>query len=462
MKQEHIANVLPSKLMQYLQAHAEEKLFRRRAVLLRSNDQWALICCTVEGFRSTDQLPDAVPSRKYEQVVLHEDWLTGEQCLDLTADLQAGHATFDDIKLTRDQSMHWSTEFVPVQNNYMPVAGYVAQMRFGQQGLPAQITMLIAPQLPYYPDTEEAARDWLPFPLYHGHSDGRNEHVVFMLPESRAYISDTQYGEDGILQLTVSGNQVNDLSLLIKGAYWHDKKLHHIDATVKAEKASVPVPADVRRLEYCLIDETGAMYDFHREDQYSRLRGERSVIGADSRSLCERARQAAHNGEGLHVEFKPFIDLAQGHFEKGQKSQKTKLHEVLATVVAFANTSGGTVYLGIDDDCVVTGIAQQFGEWAQGPLDDGNLQRYAREFKTIIKDRVHGEVNLQVSPVQIDGMHIVAIEVAPAAIKPLALRQDNYLYVRKGASNQKVSPTEWRSVLEPESEMPFFNNVLTR
>ncbi len=457
MKQWATGNVLPNDLTQYLHAHAEEKLFRRRAVLLCSNDQWALICCTVEGFRSIGQRPDSVPSRRYKQVLLHEDWLTGTQCLELADGLQAGHATFDDIKLERTPTMHWSTEFVPVQNNYMPVAGYVAQMRFGQQGLPAQITMLIAPQLPYYPDTEEAARDWLPFPLYHGHSDGRNEHVVFMLPESRAYISDTKYGEDGILQLTVSGNQVNDLSLLIKGAYWDGKKIRHIEAVVNDAASSFAVPYDASRLEYCLIDDSGTLYDFHREEQYSRLRGEMSVIRAERHSLREQVRQASRDGEGLHSEFKPFVDPSEGLYDKGPKGKKTKLCEVIIAVIAFANTSGGTVYLGVEDDGAVTGIGLQFGEWAKGPLDDASLQRYAGELTAIIKDNVQGEVNLRVLPVQVDGTHVIVIEVAQAVVKPLALRQDNYLYARRGASSPKIPPAEWRSVLEPEAGMSFLN-----
>lgn len=457
MDREHHSNELPSKLRQYLQSCPEEQVFRRRAVLISSNDSWTLLCCTIEGFRSIEQVPEPVTPRRYSKAILHEDWLTGKQCLNIATDLHAGRASFDDITLEGESATHWSTEFVPIRNDFMPYAGRVISTSWGQQGTPAPLRTLVAPNLPYYPDTDEAARDWLPFSTYHGHSDSRNRHIIFLLPEDRAFISNSEYSEAGTLQITISGNQVASLPLLIKGAYWEEKAISQVESVVSGTKAVLAVPANADRLEFCLIDGIGTIYDFHREDQYSRLRNEGSVLNSSKRSLIEQVRRAVHDGEGLHVEFKPFVDPRQPLTSNGQR---TKLHEVLATVVAFANTSGGSVYLGIDDDCALSGIAPRLGEWAKGAVNDENLERYVGALKASIKDHVQGEVTVQVLHVHIDGSQIVVIEVAPAATKPVIIRQDNYLYARKGASNRKVPPDEWRTILDSNAEAPFFGRAM--
>lgn len=377
--------------------------------------------------------------------------------MEFAANLHVGRADFDDIALRCDPTAYWSVESVPVQNDYMPYAGQVVSMNWGRQIAPQQFRTLVAPNQPYYPDTEEAARDWLPFSKYHGHSDGRNNHVIFLLPEDRAFISASEYSDEDDLEITVSGSAVSSLPLMIKGAYWEGQSIKQIESVVRGKNVRVAIPANADRLEYCLIDGLGTIYDFHREDKYSRLRNEVSVLGSNKRSWVELVSRAIRDGEGQHVEFKPFVDPRQ---PLTSNSQRTKLHEVITTVVAFANTSGGSIYLGVDDDCAVTGVAPRLAEWAKGAVNDESLERYAGELKASIKDHISGEVALQVKNVQIDGAWIVVIEVAPAPAKPLSIRQDSYLYGRKGASNRKVPPDEWRNILDFNADSALFSRAM--
>lgn len=455
MDREHHANERPNRLLKYLESRLESQIFRLRAVLIFSNGGWSLLCCAIEGFRSNDHLPEPVSPQQYSQAILHEEWLTGRECLAFSENLQAGRANFGEITLDLAPSAHWSTEFVSVRNDFMPHAGFVIAMSWGQSS-PAPVRALVALLHPYYPDSDEAARDWLPFPLYHGHSDGKNNQVLFLLPEERAFMSNSEYNDDGLLQVTLSGNEVRSLPLMIKGAYWEERTIHHIESAVSNAKANLTVPANADRLEYYLIDGTGTVYDFYREDRYSRLRDGGGVLNGNKRSLSRQVRQAISDGEGLHVEFKPFVDLQRTHSANGQK---TKLHEVITTVVAFANTAGGSVYLGIDDDCSLSGIDRQLSAWAQGPADDANLARYIGALKASIKDQVQGEVSLTVCSVQLDGALILAIDVAPAVAKPVIIRQDYYLYARKGASNRRIPPDEWQATLNPNAESAFLRGL---
>lgn len=438
----------PNKLIERLQASRDVRRFRRRTVLTNGNDRWELVCCTVEGFLLNEGTPQVVASRRYRQAILYEEILTGEECLRFVSDVQEGHAQFGDIDLQRGQNSQWTTELLPVNNDYMARAGYVISLGFAQHGTRASVSTLLSAGQPYYPEIDDAARDWLPFPVYHGHSDARNDQIIFLLPETRAFIAGAVFSEKGTLDIVVAGTEVGTLSLLVKGAYWEEKTIHHFDAIVSDAAATLMVPVDADRLEYYLIDREETVYDFHRENRFSRFAPNGNTLGSVKRTLEDQVREACQGGEGLHVEFKPFVAPEQ---QLGSVSQKTKLREVVTTVVAFANTSGGHIYLGIDDDCTVTGIDQDLQKWAKSGVDDVVVSRYLGALKNRIKEAVHGEVALHVAHKVISDALVVVIEVPPAPIKPISLQQDQYLYVRTGASNRKLPPDQWKSVLQPDT-----------
>ncbi len=169
--------------------------------------------------------------------------------------------------------------------------------------------------------------------------------------------------------------------------------------------------------------------------------------------MADQVREACRDGEGLHVEFKPFVEPEQ---KLGSSNQKSKLREVVTAVVAFANTDGGNIYLGVDDDCTITGVAHELRKWARSAVNDSVINRYLGALKNKIKEAVHGEVVLQLAHTVIADALVVVIEVPPASIKPLSLQQDQYLYVRTGASNRKLPPDQWKSILQPDKLLNLF------
>jgi hypothetical protein len=418
--------------------------FRRRAIMTTEDGHWVLLCCTVEGFRPGEKMFEPMRPRKYREAILFEDILTSTECLSFVGQLQEGRARFGDIYLEPYKNTQWTTTAVSASNDYMECAGYVIGLNVGESRPRRPVETLLTPDEPYYPDVYEAASDWLPFPVYHGHNDGRHNQVFFLLPETRAFIANAALTEKDILEITIGGTDVSQLSLFIKGAYWVDKAIHHFETDVTGSKAVLAVSAGAHRLEYYLLDRTGTVYGFHREDRYTQSRLGGNVLGTNKRKLRDQVREAANAGEGTHVEFKPFIDPKQKHELGGQKS---KLGEIVITVAAFANTGGGNIYLGIDDDCSISGIDRKLGEWAKSEIDDSVIDRYLGELRSKIKDVVIGEVTLRLSCTAIDGVLVATIEVPPATNKPITIRQDNYLYARMGASNRKVPPDQWMAIL---------------
>lgn len=438
----------PSRLIDRLLTNRDGRRFRRRAVLTNKDGQWELVCCTVEELLFGERAAEVAASKYYRKAVLYEDFLTEAECLSFVEALQAGRAQFGNIDLQRGQNPQWSTEHLPVINDYMARAGHAICLRFPQRGNRVSVGPLLEADQPYYPDVENAARDWLPLRVYHGNSDARNDQIIFLLLETRAFIAGAAFAEEGKLKVTVAGDGVGTLSLAIKGAYWEEKAIRHIDGVVSGTTAVLAIPADADRLEYYLIDREGVVYDFHREDRFSRLPSDRSVLGATRRALGDQIHEACQQGEGLHVEFKPFVPPEQ---QLGSVGNRTKLREVVTTVVAFANTAGGHIYLGVDDDCTVVGVDQDLQRWAQSIVDGEVVGRYLGALKNRIKEAVHGEVTLHLESRVVSDGRVVVIEVAPASIKPVSLQQDQYFYVRTGASNRKLPPDQWKGVLQPEA-----------
>lgn len=455
MDPEYSFDGIPGKLAKYLEVRDNQRLFRRRAVLILINSKWELMCCVVEEFLSGSASDARTSSKQYPQAILYEDLLTGTECSKFAEELQEGKCRLGDVHLERIQPVQWQTQQLAVDNTYMRNAGCVVSMRFSQSGARASPRTLLAPDQPYYPDIEEAARDWLPLNVYHGYSDARNEEILFLLPETRGYITGGKFLDNELLGISVEGTEIATQRFLIKGAYWQEKKIHHFDVPVVGETVWVPVPSTADRLEYYLIDSEGAVFDFHKENRFSGRSATGNVLGSVQGELHEQVRKAVSDGEGLKVEFKPFVEPEQ---KLTSNNQRTKLHEIVVTVAAFSNTAGGHLYLGITDDCELVGIDQKIAEWIKGPVDDAAIKRYLGALKSRIKDAVHGDIALRLDHVRIDSVLIVVIEVGSAVNKPITVKNDHYLYARTGASSRKVPPEQWKDVLEQHNVANFFQS----
>ena len=418
--------------------------FRRRTVLTRAAaEKWLLVCCTVEALLGPCPADAAVSTHQYPSVVLYEDWLTTDECRRFVEDIQRGRITFGTFCIERRANASWRLEMVPLKNAYMHRAGAIASTRFEESPFGFPAGPLLAAAEPYYPDLGEAARDWLPFTVYHGDRDARNQEIVFLLPEARAYFAGAA-SRDGVLEIEIDGRDAKRLPLVVKGAYWDDSAIRHFAAEVEDGKAIFQVPNHVDRIEYVLMDSGGMIYDFQREDRFSDSGLRAGSSDAAAHSFAEQVRSACLDGEGMQTEFKPFVACDEG---MGKRSGKTKLRELVMTAVSFANTHGGRIYIGVDDECGITGIGPDLAKWAKAEVTSAAADRYRGALTARIRDNVVGDVSLRVSHGMVEGALIIVVDVAESDSKPAVVRGDNTLYVRAGASNRQVPPDQWASML---------------
>jgi len=436
-------------IRRYIEANQSGyQALRRRAVIYELDGKWVLQACVVEGISINREI-NIEATRDYSRAVLFEDWLTPEELQQFIAQSLQGEFSLGKYQLKATYNYRqWTKERQPLSNFYMSYAGYVWSSRF-QDRMNSFQGELLSPNQPYYPDLHEAVKDWLPFPIYQGSSDQKNGEIILLLPETRAYFEDAIPHENSV-DLRISGAEANKLDLEVKGAWWDEDGIHHFTENVHEGNALLNVPDHAKRLDYVLVDTAGAVYDFQQEDVYRHTGLGRKSKTDQARSLANLVTEACLKGEGPRIEFKPFI-----------YPEDSKLFEVIKTVVAFANSEGGNIFLGISNGCEIDGIDIPLKKWAESDADEEACTRYLGEIRGKIRDKLQSEVQIIFRHVTIDKHLIGIIEVSEAIGKPVTIHQDKSLYIRRGSSNTKASPEEWASIIRAPTNgglSTFFNS----
>ncbi len=423
---------------------------RRRAVMYKTKDGWDLLACVVEGISVVRSEIQKQSSRFYSKACLYEDWISLEQLSEFITQIAEGEFRLGAIGLEATYShRNWSSERLPLRNNEMAFAGYVWRARFSDNvhGVSGE---LLSPKQPYYPDLHEAVRDWLPYPVYHGSSDSRKGEIAFLFPETRAYFEDINPMSDSI-ELSISGSEVDELELEVKGAWWDEDGIHHFTVNAVGGRAKLAVPISAKRLEYVLAGTDGEVYDFQKEygDTHTGL-GRSSKTGKN-RTLISLVEDSRRNGEGPTIEFKPFID-----------PKDSKLDEVIRTVAAFANAGGGKIFLGISDGCELIGIEEGLGKWAKSEANEMSCEQYLGIIKGKVRDQISKHVDINFNQLVVGGLRVIVIEVGEAKNKPVTIRkEEKVLFIRRGASNVKASPEEWNAICNASKGMHAMHNIFS-
>lgn len=437
----------PVNLTEYLQSNLDNSDFvlRRRSVLVHTApDHWVLAISVVQAFPDKTLRPEPQLSRKYDRIQLLEDWLDVFQVRKIIESIQAGTMTIADVSLTRTSGPNWQSEFVAPPNNFMDRVGFVVQTKFEQHQIPLMQDPLISATEPYYPDDATALQDWAALTLHHGYNDGRNGHIVFLLPEARAYFT-SAVSDNGTLLLNLGGSAIGSITLIVKGAYRIEGKLHHFGGLAIGDHVEFQVPNEVERLEYALIDSEAGLYDLQRESWGAQAGSLRRRASTPDDALVQHIRDAVESGEGPTVEFKPFIDPNEA---PGAIREKTKFREILRTIAAFANTAGGSIFFGVEDDCMLKGIQEDLAKWGDCEPNEGLRIRYKGTLTNKLCDHLLGDIRFAIAFATADDALIVVLSVARQEGAPVGIKDDGHYYVRRGSNSVRLMPHEWPTVLD--------------
>ncbi|HKZ93683.1 MAG TPA: ATP-binding protein [Candidatus Bathyarchaeia archaeon] len=145
---------------------------------------------------------------------------------------------------------------------------------------------------------------------------------------------------------------------------------------------------------------------------------EEQVVIEDSE---ERLLDMISRGENEHVEFKKELDS----------------REFLETVAAFANTYGGSIFLGVDDNCRICG----FKEDAEDKIVD------------MIADSCDPSIDVQIHQEVLHEIPVTIVEIPEGTNKPYVLNNRG-IFIRRGASDRQIKRTELDDVYAKKQQRP--------
>ena len=162
-----------------------------------------------------------------------------------------------------------------------------------------------------------------------------------------------------------------------------------------------------------------------------------SVIEKSSEE--KRVLSLIHDDESESVEFK--VALFRNPHTKN-KCKKTK-DEVLSSIVAFANTNGGRLIIGVDKNRAVVGLQEEMDFTKENPYDDFMLR-----LKNLIMDRIGFEVFKFISYkiVIVLDKPVCLVECIESRI-PIFL-DENRFFIRANPARQELTGTKKDKYIE--------------
>lgn len=418
-------------------------LARVRYVLVeRDRDKWDVAIIVAHVFTKDEKTPEPTKELDYSSVRLCEGWVPLNSFVHCfkNARLELPNICFPFVKnRSRDRT------FLSGNNRFHRRPGHLYTVDW-QDTTHVNHDILLSYNLPYCPDVLAAVRHWTGLVEFTDSHVYRGKFLLFV-PECRAYIGKlARVGNE--LQIKVERIQSCEPNLCIKGAYWTDSQemnYEPLEATVNIDgSATLSLPEEVRRLELFLLGPSETLYDYHREGRWP-LEGTTSVLTVEKPNTSDEKiiQQAIKSGEGVTFEFKPYIAPSNPKFK-----------EVIRTAIAFANKSGGYIFLGIADDCQVLGVEHELVNQNRNTAIDFEQQvsRYIGAVLQALRGRIVQSVNVEVTSISFAGHRVIIVKVPPGNEMPYRDAQGDHLYIRRGANNVLPNNEELKELLSPSKQ----------
>lgn len=313
---------------------------------------------------------------------------------------------------------NWDEEIVPshINSSRRPVRRYTIQVERNAffPGGP-----LINYSLPYRASAAQYVREQFALRAFHS-VDACKGQFVIEFPDNRGAIAleggrISISGATDTLRLvgSINGNAVVDLSGEEVGAY--DE-------------------SGIGDVDLWLIDPRSDVVDYLSTAEWTYRYSPAQPIKQGEDILAFIGR-----GESEVCEFKPYVDLSH---EKACELEKS--------VCAFSNQRGGTVFVGIDEDGSVIGLARYFRRG--GAEIDRLLTGYVDGIRKRLRESLKDNQCFDVRSIMVGGAHLVVISVTQAGDVNFVLtsKYARTAFIRHGATSMKLTPPELKALLEPQ------------
>jgi predicted HTH transcriptional regulator len=187
------------------------------------------------------------------------------------------------------------------------------------------------------------------------------------------------------------------------------------------------------KLKVLIVNAESEVIDQFTETEQGASRNR--VIFAGARYSTELMETIRH-GETDKVEFKEFIRL--------DDKRDKKVNDIVKSVAAFSNTTGGTILVGIADDAEVLGINDQF------PHDRKKAETFVGDYfqkvRELLKDRLNRIPFVDMHAELFGDKTVLVIRVEEGSAKPYLDIQTKDVLIRRGASNVRADENDLRLI----------------
>ncbi len=366
----------------------------------------------------------SVPPRRdeYRELMFDEWWTTTDEAAKIVAGLVGGDPTLDGVR-------------VPLF--YVPSARHRIGQRSSITGWPEWLFEMnvnrqqrkgpssdpvVRPGLRPYGSAAQAITDWVwRAPTKEASNVPRENQLVVVVPDYRARINSAEWRARTVIA-DVDGSEPGlELQALVLAGGTH-QPLPAISNPPFTAATTLEVPTGTERVELFLVRQNGELADhvvLHGAgEEFEAIAGEPTPE--------EQALTDLRAGEGQEIEFKPFI-----------APNEPKEDELVRTVVAFANTDGGRLYIGVKDTGAPEGEAV-LCKMAKSDAIPG-WKILADRVLHLVREKVKPTADVSVLQIRVFGDPIIVVKIAASSGGPFSTHE-NDVWVRKGATNRKPDP----------------------
>lgn len=264
----------------------------------------------------------------------------------------------------------------------------------------------VRPALPLVVDGNYAASEWTGINPRRGLSDLNNALGV-ILPDYRARIRRVRIGETRV-EVEPEVN-MEDLKVDLRAVVEGYEVYHEVATARDGSRFTFEIDRTSRIIYGFLVEQRqGAVLDW----ALLNLMSQSVVPEVEFSSPVQHIARLLDEGENEEVEFKEM--LGDGR-------------TLVQSVVAFANTKGGTILVGVSDDARLVGTK---------PQED---QRRIAEW---METRLDPPVGVSFETMRLDEKEVLVVRVSKGANPPYQQRDNGVVYVRRGSTDRPARRPE--------------------
>ena len=366
---------------------------------------------------------DSRPLADYGEIIFIEEWVREEgEALGFISQLLAGQKKIGDFAIPNTFTQSRLHHDLRGSTTGWPTWTYISRVdrRHDQQ---TEINLgqqpLLRKGLIPYLVPSAAVNEWM-FDSntedYLGTSVRNQEEFVTLIPDNRARFIGAQW-LPGLLtcELELNAAAAADIELQIVRLGSSERTSCH---AVSSGRLQVPIPEDADELFLFLVDSSNdQIAELHLSSVYQCI-GKDLLKSSDANYVMDLLK-----GEDEIREFKPFM--------KPKEQIETQL---LKSVIAFANTRGGRIYVGVNDEGLPLGEPEAAKLFKSANAIDAQLAR----LRSLLRENLKPVPLATFTVAAVADQPVIIVEVPK--LSRICSTHENRIYIRKGATNRMPDP----------------------